>query len=159
MEYYPALQRKEILTHAIGMNFKDFSSVQLLSRVRHFATPWTAARQTSLSITNSRSLLNSYPSSQWYHPTIWSSVLPFSCLQSSLASESFPVSQLFASGSQSTGAAASAEDIMQSEIGQSEKEKYWMSPLTWSSQSSQSHRERKWNGGCQGWGTWWGLDV
>ena len=33
------------------------SSVQLLSRVRLFATPWTAARQTSLSITNSQSLL------------------------------------------------------------------------------------------------------
>ena len=33
------------------------SSVQLLSRVRPFATPWTAARQASLSITNSQSLL------------------------------------------------------------------------------------------------------
>ena len=35
----------------------QFSSVQLLSRVRLFATPWTAARQASLSITNSQSLL------------------------------------------------------------------------------------------------------
>ena len=34
-----------------------FSSVQLLSRVRLFATPWTVARQASLSITNSWSLL------------------------------------------------------------------------------------------------------
>ena len=34
-----------------------FSSVQLLSRVRLFATPWTAARQASLSIANSQSLL------------------------------------------------------------------------------------------------------
>ena len=34
----------------------QFSSVQLLSRVQLFATPWTAARQASLSITNSRSL-------------------------------------------------------------------------------------------------------
>jgi len=34
----------------------QFSSVQLLSRVRLFVTPWTAARQASLSITNSRSL-------------------------------------------------------------------------------------------------------
>ena len=33
----------------------DFSSVQLLSHVRRFATPWAAARQASLSITNSRS--------------------------------------------------------------------------------------------------------
>ena len=35
----------------------QFSSVQLLSRVRLFVTPWTAARQASLSITNFRSLL------------------------------------------------------------------------------------------------------
>ena len=41
-------------------------------------TPWTAARQASLSITNSQSLLNSCPSSQWSHPTISSSVVPFS---------------------------------------------------------------------------------
>ena len=34
----------------------QFSSVQLLSLIRLFATPWTAARQASLSITNSRSL-------------------------------------------------------------------------------------------------------
>ena len=34
-----------------------FSSVQSLSRVHLFATPWTAARQASLSVTNSRSLL------------------------------------------------------------------------------------------------------
>ena len=38
----------------------QFSSVQLLSRVRLFATPWTAARQASLSITNSRSSLKTH---------------------------------------------------------------------------------------------------
>ena len=160
MEHYSALKRKEIFTHAIGMNFEVFSSVQLLSCVQLFATPWTAARQASLSTTNSQSLPNSHPSSQWYHPIISSSVLPFSsCLQSFPASESFPMNQFFASGHQSFGASALAEDIMLREIGQWEEEKYWMSPRTWSSQSSQSHRERKWNGGCQGWGTWWGLDV
>ena len=37
--------------------YKDLSSVQSLSRVRHFATPWTEARQASLSITNSWSSL------------------------------------------------------------------------------------------------------
>ena len=37
--------------------FADFSSIQSLSRVRLFETPWTAACQASLSITNSRSLL------------------------------------------------------------------------------------------------------
>ena len=47
---------------------------------------------------------NSCPSSQWCHPTISSSVIPFSsCLQSFPASGSFPVSQFLASGSQSTG--------------------------------------------------------
>ena len=52
---------------------------------------------------------NSYPSSQWCHPTISSSVIPFSShLQSFPASGSFQMSQLFTSGSQSTGASASA---------------------------------------------------
>ena len=40
-----------------GQNSIWFSSIQLLSRVRLFETPWTAACQTSLSITNSRGLL------------------------------------------------------------------------------------------------------
>ena len=52
---------------------------------------------------------NSSPLSQWCHPTISSSVGPFSsCLQSFLASGSFPMSQLFTSGDQSIGASASA---------------------------------------------------
>ena len=42
-------------------NSLQFSSVQLLSCVRLFATPWTAARQASLSITNSQSLLRLMP--------------------------------------------------------------------------------------------------
>ena len=47
---------------------------------------------------------NSCPSSQSCHPTISSSVVPFfSCPQSHLASESFPMSQLFAPGDQSIG--------------------------------------------------------
>ena len=51
---------------------------------------------------------NSCPLSQWCHPTISSSVGPFSShLQSFPASESFPVSQLFLSGGQSFGASAS----------------------------------------------------
>ena len=52
---------------------------------------------------------NSCPFSRWCHPTISSSVAPFSsCPQSFPASGSFPVSQLFASGGQSTRASASA---------------------------------------------------
>ena len=51
---------------------------------------------------------NSCPLSQWCHPTISSSVTPFSsCPQSFPASESFPISWLFASGGQSIGASAS----------------------------------------------------
>ena len=52
---------------------------------------------------------NSCASSRWCHPTILSSVVPFSsCPQSLPASESFPVSQLFAWGGQSIGVSASA---------------------------------------------------
>ena len=52
---------------------------------------------------------HSCPSSQWCHPTIASSVVPFSrCLQSFPASGSFPMSQFFASVGKSIGASASA---------------------------------------------------
>ena len=52
---------------------------------------------------------NSYPLSRWFHPTISSSVAPFSsCLQSFPESGSFPMSQLFRSNDQSVGASASA---------------------------------------------------
>ena len=51
---------------------------------------------------------NSRPSSRWCHPAISSSVIPFcSCPQPLPASESFPMSQLFAWGSQRTGVSAS----------------------------------------------------
>ena len=52
---------------------------------------------------------DSRPSSQWCHPATSSSVIPFSsCPQSLPASESFPVSQLFTRGGQSTGVSALA---------------------------------------------------
>ena len=52
---------------------------------------------------------DSCPSSQWCHPPISSSIVPFSsCPQSLPASESFPMSQLFAWGGQSFGVSASA---------------------------------------------------
>ena len=87
----------------------QFSSVQSLSHVRLFATPSITARQASLSITNSRVYSNSCPSSQWCHPAISSSVVPFSsCLQPLPAWGSFPTSQLFTWGDQSIGVSASA---------------------------------------------------
>ena len=86
-----------------------FSSVQSLSRVRLFATPWITACQASLSITNSRSYWNPCPLSQWCYPTISSSVVPFSsCPQSFPASGSFHMIEFFTSGGQSTGVSASA---------------------------------------------------
>ena len=51
---------------------------------------------------------NSHPSSQWCHPAISSSAVPFSCPQSLPASESFPMSQLFTWGGQSIGVSALA---------------------------------------------------
>ena len=57
----------------------------------------------------SRVYSNSRPSSQWCHSAISPSVVPFSsCPQSLPASGSFPISQLFTSGGQSTGVSASA---------------------------------------------------
>ena len=56
---------------------------------------------------------NSSPSSQWCHPTISSSVIPFSSnFQSFPASQSFQMSQFFASGGQSIGVSASASVLM-----------------------------------------------
>ena len=67
---------------------------------------------------------NSYPSSQWYHPAISSSAIPFSsCPQSLPASESFPMSQLFTWGGQSTGVSALASFLPKNTQG-------W-SPLVW----------------------------
>ena len=88
---------------------KYFSSVQSLSCVRLFATPWIAACQASLSSPTPGVHWDSRPSSQWCHPAISSSVVPFSfCPQSLPASETFPMSQLFAWGGQSTGVSALA---------------------------------------------------
>ena len=78
------------------------------SHVWLFATPWTAACQASLAITNSRSLLKLMTSCQWCHPTISSFIIPFfSNLQSFLASGSFPMNWFFVSGGQSIRISAS----------------------------------------------------
>ena len=66
---------------------------------------------------------NSRPSSQWCHPAISSSVVPFSsCPQSLPASESLPVSQLFAWGDQSTGVSALASFLPKKSQGWSPSE-------------------------------------
>ena len=90
------------------LSYTMFSSLQSLSCVWLFATPWIAARQASLSIMNSWSLLK-LMSIKSVMPAISSSVIPFSsCPQSLPTSESFPMSQLFTWGGQSTGVSALA---------------------------------------------------
>ena len=70
-------------------------------RVQHARRPCTSPTP--------RAWSNSCPLTQWCHPTISSSVVPFpSCLQSFPASGSFPMSQFFTSGGQSIGASVSA---------------------------------------------------
>ena len=88
-----------------------FSSVQSLSSVRLFATPWTTACEVSLSITNSRSSLKPM-SIKLVMPSNHFSVIPFSsCPQSFPESGSFPMSQLFASGGQSIAVSDSTSDL------------------------------------------------
>ena len=95
-----------------------FSSVQSLNHVRLFVTPWIASRQASLVHSDSR------PLSWWCHPAISSSVVPVSsCPQSLPASESFPMSHLFAWGGQSTGVSALASVLPKNTQDQS--------PLEW----------------------------
>ena len=86
-----------------------FSSVQSLSRVRLFMTPWTAARQASLSITNSQSLLKlmSIESVMPSNHLILCCPLLL-CTRSFPASGSFQITQFFASGGQSIAVSASA---------------------------------------------------
>ena len=102
----------------------QFSIFQSLSRVRLFATPWIAARQSSLSITNSRnspklmSIESVMPSSHLirYFPLS-------SCPQTLPTSESFPMSEFFAWGGQSIGVSALASVLL--------KNTQDWSPLEW----------------------------
>ena len=87
----------------------QFSSVQSLSRVRLFATPCITARQASLSITNSRSLLKLMPIKSVMPSSHLILSRPLLLLPPTPPSiRSFPVSQLFAWGDQSIGVSASA---------------------------------------------------
>ena len=91
------------------IKYIQFSSVQSLSHVQLFATSWITARQASLSITNSWSSLRLTSIESVMPSSHQSSVVPFSSRPQSLpASETFPVSQLFAWGGQNTGVSASA---------------------------------------------------
>ena len=80
----------------------QFSSIQSLSRVWLLVTPWIAARLASQASPTPGVHSNSCSLNQWCHPTISSSLVPFSSpLQSFPAWGSFQMSQLFASSGQS----------------------------------------------------------
>ena len=101
----------------------QFSSVQSLSCVRLFATPWSQHARLPCPSPTPGVHSDSCPSSQWCHPTISSSVVPFSsCPQSLPASESFPMSQLFTWGGQSTGVSALASFLPKKSQGWSSSE-------------------------------------
>ena len=86
----------------------QFNSVQWLSSVQLFVTPWIAVRQVSLSITNSWSLLKFMPIESVMPSSHLIYCHPLLLLTQSLpASGSFPMSQLFTWGGQSTGVSAS----------------------------------------------------
>ena len=95
-------------SHLYYFFYLKFSSVQSLSHVQLFPTPWTVARQASLSITNSRSLLKLVSIESVMPPNhliLWHPLLL--CLQSFPASGSFQISHFFTSGGQSIGVSAS----------------------------------------------------
>ena len=104
----------ERLTCSDGLDRAQFSSVQ-------FSRSVVSDSLQSHGLQNARPpcpsptpgvYLNSCPLSWWCHPTISSSVIPFSsCPQSFPASWSFPTSQFFTSGDQSIGVSASASVI------------------------------------------------
>ena len=104
LELYP---RTEFLSPGTVI-YGIFSSVQSLSHVRLFATPWATACQASLSFTISQSLFKLVSIKSVMPSNHHILCCPFSCPQSFLASGSFPVNWVFTSGGQSIEVSASA---------------------------------------------------
>ena len=99
MEYYSVRKRNQ------------FSSIQLLSCVQLFATHELQHARPPCPSPTPRVHPNPCPLCWWYHPTISSSVIPFSsCPQSFPASESFQMSQLSTLGGQIIGVSASTSE-------------------------------------------------
>ena len=112
-----------MLTKAYSLWYTLLSSVQSLSHVQLFGPHKLQHARPPCPQLTPGVYPNSCPLSQWCHPTISSSVIPFSsCPQSFPASGSFQMSQLFASGCQSIRVSASTS-VLQSL-------KDW-SPLRW----------------------------
>ena len=114
--FIPAKQLRKYASNTI-IQVLQFSSVQSLSRVRLFSNPRSAARQASLSITNSRSLLklitikSVMPSN---HLILYCPLLLLPSIFPSI--RVFPMSQFFASGGQSIGASASFREELKQRI-------------------------------------------
>ena len=115
-----------ILTKCIVIILKCVSSVQFSSVAQSCPTLWSHELQDArppCPLPSPRIHPDSRPSSQWCHPAIPSSVVPFSsCPQSLPASESFPMSQLFTWGGQSTGVSALASFLPKKSQGWSPSE-------------------------------------
>ena len=95
-----------------GVYLLWISSVQSLSHVQLFATPWISARQASLSITNSQSSVRLMSIESVMPSSHLILCCPLLLLPQSLpASESFPMSQLFAWGGQSIGVSVLAQTL------------------------------------------------
>ena len=100
-------KESDIFTLLVGKTNIQIRSDQPLSRVRLFATHEPQHARPPCPSPTPRVHSNSCPKSRWCHPTISSSAVPFSCLQSFPASGSFQVSQFFSSGGQSIEASVS----------------------------------------------------
>ena len=97
------------MLNILASMFSVISSVQSLSHIGLFQTPWTEHARLPCTSPTPGGYSNSCPASWWCHPTTSSSVVPFSsCLQTSPASGSFPMSQFFTSSGQMIGVLASA---------------------------------------------------
>ena len=106
----------------------DFTRTYIIVKIYYFSVQCSSVAQSCLAFCDPHELQharppcpsptpsihsNSYPLSRWCHPAISSSVVPFSsCLQSLLASGSFPMSQLFSWGGQGTGVSALASFLL-----------------------------------------------
>ena len=124
-----------------------FRSDQSLNRVWLFATPWITTRQASLSITNSQSSLRLMSIESVMPSSHLILCRPLSsCPQSLPASESFPMSQLFAWGGQSSGVSALASFLPKKSKGWSSEWTGWISlqskglPRVFSNTTVQKHQ-------------------
>ena len=102
------------------MSLPHFVAIQSPSHIRFFATPWTAAHQDSVSLTTSWNLfaqVHVHFISVACSAISSSDTLSSFCPQSFPASETFPMSHLFPSDDQNTGASTSASVILVNILG------------------------------------------